>query len=66
MDAQIRATALRFWEQEVQVHGDLVRAAVEALEQVHGEGERDFEALKVGLIEETARYISAEDQGHDR
>lgn len=66
MDAQTRAAALRVWEQHVRAHGDLVRAAVEALEQVHGEGEGGFEALKVALIEETARRISAEDHGRNR
>ena len=59
MDAQIRATALRFWEQQVQVHGDLVRGAVEALERFHVEGEGGFGALKAALIEETARRIAA-------
>jgi len=66
MDAQTRAAALRFWEQQVRVHGDLVRGAVEALEQVHGEGEGGFEALKRALIEETARRISDEDHGRKR
>jgi hypothetical protein len=32
MDAQIRAGALRFWERQVWANGDIVRAAVEALD----------------------------------
>jgi hypothetical protein len=58
MDAQTRAAVLRVWEQQVRAHGDLVRGAVEALEQVNGEGEGGFEALKGALIEATARRIS--------
>jgi hypothetical protein len=56
MDAQIRAAALRFWERQVRAHGDIVRAAVEALD--HFEVEGGFEALKTALIEEAARRIA--------
>jgi hypothetical protein len=58
MDGQPRAAALRFWEQQVRSHGDLVRGAVEAIEHFAGEGEGGFEALKVALIEEAARRIA--------
>ncbi len=50
MDAQTRAAALRFWEQQVRIHGDLVRGAVEALEHFAGEGAGSFEALKAALL----------------
>jgi hypothetical protein len=48
MDAQIRAAMLWFWERQVTTHGDLVRAAVEALD--HGAVEDGFEALKRARI----------------
>ena len=57
MDVQTRAAALRFWEQQVRIHGDLVRGAVEALEHFTGEDAGSFEALKAALIEEAARRI---------
>jgi hypothetical protein len=58
MDAQTRAAALRFWERQVRAHGDIVRAAVEALDHFDVGDEGGVEALKTALIEETARRIA--------